>query len=351
MKEFFEKTFYGNTISEWGLSLLIMVGSLVVAKLLLWLTKNIVTKLTKKTKSKLDDIIVDMIEEPVAFAIVLVGIWYAIKLLVLPEKVITYTHQIFYILILFDIAWLINRLFGAIVKEYLTPLTEKNEKGLGNQILPIIVKGVKISVWVIVIIVGVNNAGYNIGALLAGMGIGGIAIAMAAKDSVTNLFGGFTIFTDKPFIINDRIIVEDVDGVVEEIGIRSTKIRTLAGRVVTIPNGTFTTSIIENVSSEPNRKITLNLGLTYDTDQNNMDKAIGLLKKINENNQKTEEKILISFNAFNDFALNIIFIYYIKKGEDIMITQTEMNLKILEQFNENKLEFAFPTQTIFTQAN
>ena len=349
MKEFFTKTFYGNTIVEWSISLGIVLASLILAKLLLWLTKNIVTKLTKKTKTKLDDIIVDMIEEPIAFGLILLGLWYAIKLLTFPENISTFIGHVYYILILFDIAWLINRLFGALVKEYLVPLTEKTKSDLDDQLLPLFVKGLKVTVWLIAIIVGLNNAGYNIGALLAGMGIGGIAFAMAAKDSVSNLFGGFTIFTDKPFVLKDRIIIEDVDGIVEEIGIRSTKLRTLAGRIVTIPNSVFTNGIIENISSEPNRKIVLNLGLTYDTNETDLEKAIDILTDINKNNEDTEEKVLISFNAFNDFALNIVFIYYIKKDESIMKTQTKMNLQILKQFNENKLEFAFPTQTIFTQ--
>ena len=349
MKEFFAKLFYGNTVAEWSISLLIIVGSLVIAKLLLWITKNVLKKLTKKSKTKLDDLIIDMLEEPIAFAMVLFGVWYALRLLTFPENVTTFIEQVFYILIVFDIAWLVNRLIGAIVKQYLTPLTKKSKSDLDDQLLPLLVKGIKITIWVVAIIVGLNNAGYNIGALLAGMGIGGLALAMAAKDSVTNLFGGFTIFTDKPFILKDRIVVEGVDGVVEEIGIRSTKVRTLAGRIVTIPNSTFTNGIIENISSEPNRKIVLNLGLTYDTDKNGLKKAIDILKKIVTQHESTEEKVLLSFNAFNDFALNIILIYYIKSGEDNMGVQTDINLQILEDFNENKLEFAFPTQTIFTQ--
>ena len=349
MKEFFEKAFYGNTVAEWGISLLIIVGSVIIAKLILWLTKNVIKKITKKSKSKLDDIIVDMLEEPLAFALIIIGIWYAMKLLNLPDNMTKFIGQVYYILILFNIAWLINRLFSAIVKEYLVPLTKKSKSDLDDQLLPLITKGIKITVWVIAAIIGLNNAGYNIGALLAGMGIGGLALAMAAKDTVTNLFGGLTIFTDKPFTLNERIVIDGVDGTVENIGIRSTKVRTLAGRLVTIPNSVFINGVIENITSEPNRKIVLNFGLTYDTDGEGLQKGIEILKKINNENENTEEKNVISFNAFNDFALNIVFIYYIKKGEDIMETQTQMNLEILKQFNENKLEFAFPTQTIFTQ--
>lgn len=350
MSEFFQKTFYGNTVGEWGISLLIIVGSLIFAKVLLWLTKGIVQRFTKKSKTKIDDIIVDMLEEPLAFAIILFGIWYALKLLTFPENVLNFFDDVFYILIIFNVAWLFNRLFTSIVNQYLRPLVDKTDTDLDDQLLPVATKAIKITVWIIAIIVGLNNAGYNVGALLAGMGIGGLALAMAAKDSVTNIFGGATIFMDKPFTIRDRIVIEGIDGTVEEIGIRSTKIRTLAGRVVTVPNSKFTSNNIENISSEPNRKVVLNLGLTYDTDDAALQKAIDILKDINNKNESTEEKALISFNAFNDFALNILFIYYIKKDADILDTQTQINLSILKQFNENKLDFAFPTQTILTQA-
>ncbi len=348
--DFFSKTFYGNPIGMWGLVLLIILASIVLAKVILWFTKNIFKKLTKKTKSKIDDIIIDMLEEPLAFAIIIFGVWMALKLLDLSkfgdlEKLIS---QAYFILIIFDLAWLLNRLFAAIIKEYLTPLVQKSETDLDDQLLPIIAKGIKVTVWVLAIIIGLNNAGYNVGALLAGMGIGGLALAMAAKDTVSNIFGGFTIFTDKPFTIKDRVKVDGIDGIVEEIGIRSTRIRTLAGRLVTVPNSKFTDNKIENVSSEPNRKVALNLGLTYDTSTDKIQKAIDILIAINKNTEATEDKTVAGFNAFDPSALNIIYIYYIKKGESNMLVQTTMNLEILKQFNENNLEFAFPTQTIFT---
>ena len=174
---------------------------------------------------------------------------------------------------------------------------------------------------------------------------------MAAKDTVSNVFGGFTIFTDKPFKIKDRIKIGGFDGTVSEIGIRSTRLTTLEGRVVTIPNAKFADSMVENVSLEPNRKVVLNLGLTYDTSAENMKLAMKLLKDIIDSNNDTEDNCLISFNSFGDFSLGILFIYYIRKNSDILNTQTDINIEILKQFNENKLEFAFPTQTIFTQNN
>jgi len=161
-----------------------------------------------------------------------------------------------------------------------------------------------------------------VGALLAGLGIGGLALAMAAKDTVANVFGGITIFTDKPFKINDRVKLNGFDGNITEIGIRSTRLKTLEGRIVTIPNSKFTDGMVENVTLEPSRKVVLNLGLVYDTSSAQMEKAMELLKEIGEKNPSTEENVLVGFNDFGASALGLIFIYYIRKDGDILATQS-----------------------------
>ena len=337
------------TETQWFIALLIAVAAVVVGKVVYWVIKNVVHKLTSKTKTKLDDIIVDMIEEPIMFAIIIAGAWYGLKTLAFGEKVYLWIGHIYYILILLNVAWLITRLFDSLVNHFVVPIVEKSKSDLDDQILPIIRKGLKIVVWTVAIIVGLNNAGYNVGALLAGLGIGGLVFALAAQDTVANLFGGFTIFADKPFKLSERVKINGYDGTIKEIGIRSTRLVTLEGRTVTVPNKMFTTSPIENVSSEPTRKVVLNLGLTYDTDDKKIVQAMDILQKIVDDNEWIEESPKIAFNQFGDFALNILFIYYIKKGADILGTQTEINLEILKQFNKNKLEFAFPSQTIFTK--
>ena len=172
---------------------------------------------------------------------------------------------------------------------------------------------------------------------------------MAAKDTVSNIFGGITIFTDKPFKVNDRVKIDGFDGTITEVGIRSTRLKTLAGRIVTIPNSKFTDGMVENVTSEPSRKVTLNLGLVYETPANKIEKAMELLKEIAASKTALEENTVIGFNNFGDFSLGILFIYYIKSGEDIIGTQTAINLEIKRKFEEHGIEMAFPTQTIYTK--
>jgi len=343
------KTYYGNTIKEWLFALLIILAALVVGKILYWFFGNVMKALTKKTETKLDDIIIDMIEEPIVFTLMLFGIWYGIGTLTLGETFGKWIGIIFQVLIVINVAWLLSRLFDSIFQQYLLPLTEKSDTDLDDQLLPLVRKGTKAIIWILAIIVALNNAGYEVGPLIAGLGIGGIAFAMAAKDTISNIFGGFTIFTDKPFKVKDRIEIEGFDGTIKEIGLRSTRLETLEGRIVTIPNSTFSDNPVENISSEPSRKVVLNLGLTYDTTPQQMKKALTILKGIAAKNKNIKDNISLSFNAFGDFAMNVLFIYYIKKGSDILDTQTDMNMEILNLFNKNKLEFAFPTQTVFTK--
>ncbi len=348
MSELLEQTYFNNTLQTWAVSFGIIILSMLLGKVVYWIFSKIVRGFTSRTETKLDDIIVDMIEEPMVFFLISAGIWFGLKQLTLPEALNSAINNSFQVLLALLVGWLVSRLFDAICEEYLAPWAEKSENDLDDQLLPILRKSVKTAIWAFAVIIGLNNAGYDVGALIAGLGIGGLALAMAAKDTVSNIFGGVTVFTDQPFKINDRIKIAGFDGTVVEIGVRSTRLETLEGRIVTIPNSKFADAPVENISREPSRKIVLNLGLTYDTAPEKMQQAMDMLQQINEANPNTEDKQIISFNGFGDFAMNIMFIYYISKGADIANTQTEINMEILRQFNVNGLEFAFPTQTIYT---
>jgi MscS family membrane protein len=347
MTELLQQTYYGNTLEVWLTSLAVILLSILLGKAVYWIFSKVVRVFTKKSKTKIDDILVDMIEEPVVFLIIISGIWFGLAMLTLPEGADGVIGNAYHIIFALLMGWMLSRLFDAIYVEYLQPWVAKTENDLDDQLMPILRKGIKTIIWAMAIIIGLNNAGYDVAALLAGLGIGGLALAMAAKDTVSNIFGGFTIFTDQPFRMGDRIVVAGYDGTVEEIGIRSTRLRTLDGRSVAMPNSKFADAPVENISREPSRKIVLNLGLTYDTTPQQMQQAMDLLKEIGSNNSNTEEKILVGFNGFGDFAMNILFIYYIRKGSDILDTQTEINMAIPTKFNDNGLEFAFPTQTLY----
>ena len=350
MQEFLDKVFYGNTVAQWLVALALILGSVIAAKITYWILKNVVGRLTKKSATKLDDILIDMIEEPVVLAMLLIGTWYALARLNLSEGMRAGIGHVLQFAIIVNIAWLITRLFDSLYKEYLVPLAAKSETDLDDQLLPIVRKGTKTVVWVMAIIIAFDNAGYNVGAALAGLGIGGLALAMASKDTVANMFGGLTIVVDKPFTLNDRVKIAGFDGTIIDIGLRSTRLQTLEGRIVTIPNAKFSESPVENVTLEPSRKMVQTFGLTYDTTADQMLEAMDTVRRIGEEHDGVEDNVLVAFAGFGDFSMNVLFIYYISKDADILATQTSVNMKVLRAFTDGGLDMAFPTQVVYTKA-
>jgi MscS family membrane protein len=314
---------------------------------LYWAIGKFVKTFAAKTKTGLDDILVDKLEEPVVYGIVILGFYWGFTRLHFNESVDAFFANVFMIIFILNVTWLIARVVDSLIEEYVVPIVEKSDSDLDDQLLPVLRKTVKVILWSFGIIIALSNSGFDVGALIAGLGIGGLALALAAQDTVKNIFGGIMVFIDKPFKIRDRIKVNGMDGFVEEIGVRSTRMRTLEGRVITIPNGQFSDNAVENVSREPTRKVNISLGLTYDTTPEQMEKGMGILRNIVESNPNVEDDVLISFNNWGNFAMGIQLIYYITSDENIFSAQSEINLAILKQFNAEGLEFAFPTQTIY----
>jgi MscS family membrane protein len=164
------------------------------------------------------------------------------------------------------------------------------------------------------------------------------------------MFGGFTVFMDQPFKLNERIKMSGYDGTIEEIGLRSTRLRTLEGRLVTIPNAKFSDSPVENVTREPGRKCATTLGLVYDTSPEKMDEAMVILRDIADSHESVSPDPVVGFTEFGDSSMNLLFIYWIEKGADIVGTQTEVNMAVLRRFSGAGLEMAFPSRTVYTVA-
>jgi MscS family membrane protein len=347
MSEFLSQSFYGNKIENWLISFGILIGGIIVAKITYWIIGKYIKRITEKTESKLDDLLIDKLEEPVVYAIGILGFYWGFHRLHFGEGVDKFFEHVFTIVFTLNVTWLIVRTVDAIVEEYVMPFVERSESDLDDQLMPLLRKVFKLILWCMGIIIGLNNAGFDVAALIAGLGIGGLALALAAQDTVKNIFGGIMVYLDKPFKIGDRIVISGHEGFVEEIGIRSTRIRTLEGRQITIPNAQFSESPIENVSREPARKVVVNLGLTYQTSPEKMEKAMAILEEIASNNESVGEEVMVSFNSWGASSLGISFVYFIQPGKDILITQTEVNLEILKRFTAEGIDFAYPTQTIY----
>lgn len=346
-----EQLFYGNTLRNWFISLAIILGALVLNKIIILLNKYVIHRLTNKTKSNLDDILFKMLQAPVLLGIALFAIWIAAARLNLGTGIENFILKSFNILIVLNITWFAARLVNALIEEYWVPKEDESKhKKLDSHLISIIRRTILSMIWALGGVMALNNAGYDVKALLGTLGIGGLAFALAAQDTIKNIFGGITIFTDRPFRIGDRIKVDKFDGVVEDIGIRSTRIRTLEKRLVVIPNYKLTDMPVENISEEPMRRVMMKLGLTYNTTPDKMNEAMAILKDMpNRVSEVHEKDVVVAFTDFTDFSLAITFIYYIKKNADVMETPSQVNTEILRAFNKACLNFAYPTQTVYLE--
>jgi len=190
-----------------------------------------------------------------------------------------------------------------------------------------------------------------VSSILAGLGIGGLAFALAAQDSLKHVFGSVVIFTDRPFEVGDRLVVDGHDGPVEEVGFRSTRIRTLDGHLVTIPNGELVNKSILNISKRPHIRRICNITITYDTPPEKVREAVQIVKDILENHEGMDEEFppQVYFKDFNADSLGLFVIYWYHPPLywDYLAFCERFNLEVLERFNAAGIEFAFPTQTLY----
>ncbi len=346
-----EQTFYGNTLRDWVISFAIIIGALILNKVIVLLNKHVIQRITNKTNNRLDDILFKMLEAPVLLGIALFAIWVAAKRLNLGEPVENIIAKSYKILTVINITWFAARLVNALIEEYWVPKADNGtSKLLDTHLISILRRTILTVIWALGSVMALNNIGVNVGALLGTLGIGGLAFALAAQDTIKNIFGGITIFTDRPFRIGDRIKVDKFEGFVEDIGIRSTRIRTLEKRLVTIPNFKMVDAPIENVTEEPMRRVLMKLGLTYNTTPDKMNEAMAILKDMpNRVKEVYEKDVTVAFTDFTDFSLAITFVYFIQKKADPMEATSLVNTEILQAFNAAGLQFAYPTQTVYLE--
>lgn len=194
-------------------------------------------------------------------------------------------------------------------------------------------------------------SGKPLTAIFAGLGIGGVAIALAAQDTLKNLLGGVMIMMDKPFNVGERVVVEGCDGVIEEVGFRSTRVRTLTGHLVTVPNEKMAGNRVENIGKRPHIRRLTNITITYDTPVEKIEKAIQIIRDILNNHKGMHPDFppRVFFNEFNDASLNIMMIYWFHPNDywGYMEFTESVNLKIMRAFEAEGIEFAFPTTTTY----
>ena len=343
---FLDTMLWSNSYYQYLILLVSILLGIAVGKAFYWLSSKFIKIFTAKTKTKLDDIIIERLEKPVIFLIILGGFYYGINQLTFSEKIHNFFNQVFLVLVTLSVTWIVINLIDAFILYYLKPRAEKTKSDLDDHLIPIVRRLIKVVLWVVVLIMLIKRFGIDVSALLTGVGLGGLAFALAAKDLLANLFGGIAILTDKPFKLGDRIKVGENDGWVTEIGLRTTRIKTLDGTQLVIPNAQISDTVLENISREKARKVRLNIGVEYGTPQKKMLEAEKILKEIIKKNKSTDDESVVSFTEFGDSSLNILVLYWIKDLDKILETKNEVNLTIKERFEKAGINMAFPTRTV-----
>mgnify|MGYP005653248609 CR=1 FL=1 len=250
------------------------------------------------------------------------------------------------------IAWVAIRSVDAFIREFVRPVAEKTDSKLDDQLLPVLSKVIKGIIVALALVVIVGSFGYDITAVLAGLGIGGLAFAFAAKETIADMFGGFSIFTSRPFVVGDFIEMQDgIVGEVVEVGLRHTRIRNLDKRLVIVPNSKIANSVITNITSAPQRKCVWHLGVTYDTSVAKLEKAKKIIVDAINAHPECENDPIVEFEEFGDFSLKILVIFYTKENDfkQFVRVRDAIGMQIKRGFEKAKIGFAFPTQTIHLQ--
>lgn len=344
MTEFFQRTYYGNTVAEWLTTFLMILGAIVLGRAIYWLFSRTLKSAIRHNKVRLDDVLLDALEEPVVFLITLLVVRTVLRRLNLPPEIVSVIDSAIGMMYSLSIAWLIMRLYDAIHINYLQPFAKKSSGAFDDQILPLIRRGLRVIVWALAIIIGLNNAGYDVGTVLAGLGIGGLAVALAAQDTVGNIFGGITLFAQKPFLIGDLIEFEGKQYTIKEIGWRATIAEDWnTGYRVTIPNSKFTNGIIANVSAEKGYWFSSTLKLAHDTSAAQVERVLqDLSDAVCCHPGITGHKV--RFDGFGNYALEFVVLFHVGAFDDRWAVITDANLDLLRRFEEHGIRLAAPMQ-------
>ncbi len=342
-------TFWNNTAFDYLIALVIFLVALAILRIFKYVIIKKLKKLAKKTKNDLDDMVMEAIEKvfvPPFYAFV--SFYVAIQFLVLTEAVQLY---LYYFLVFIGTFYGIK--FLATFIDYFTRKTiEKQEKEEKKKIdtsaIKLLSSFAKAFLWIIAALLILSNLGYNINTLIAGLGIGGLAIAFALQNVLSDIFASFSIYFDKPFETGDFIIIGDDAGTVKKIGIKSTRITTLKGDELVVSNRELTETRVHNYKKMKKRRISFEIGVEYATPVKKLKKIPKIIVDI-INGIELLELDRVHFKEFGDFALKFEVVYYINSKDyaKYMDKQQEINLKIKEAFEKEKIGIAFPTQTVF----
>ena len=361
--EILELKLFDNTI----LTYLYFLVSVLIGYLILIPLSSYFLKLSLKFFSKVNnqndtDKFNSLLKKPIKYFLFLVVLYVSSMFLDLSELIsnkesglgiIDIISKAFNFLLLLIVFWIINRSIDFIGFKLKNRASETESK-VDDQLIPFAVDMAKVITIVLGIVMILGNVfDVNIAALVTGLGIGGVAFALASKESLENLLGSFTIFFDKPFTVGDIVTLGGVTGVVEKVGFRSTRIRTFDKSIVTVPNKNIISSELDNLGARPVRRVKFNIGLTYDSSVNNIKAIVNDIQDLIDKHPDTNSDGKVRFLNFGPSSLDIMVLYYVNSPDwEVLInTQEKINYSIIDIVSKHKCDFAFPSTSVYIEKN
>ncbi|HKJ05776.1 MAG TPA: mechanosensitive ion channel family protein [Geopsychrobacteraceae bacterium] len=349
-----DQTFLGISLGHFSAAIATLICAFFVKKLIGQFFIRVLQPIATRTRGDYDDRALGALRKPAEFLAVIAGLYIAVELLQIPgnqEALDLIVKGIVKLLIAFDIAWALYNLVD-VLDSLLQKWATQTETDLDDHLLPFIRKSLRIFIIVMALIMGVQNLGYSISGLLASLGIGGLAIALAAKDALSNIFGSIMILLDRPFAIGDWVKADDLEGTIEEVGFRSTKIRTFAKTQITVPNSVLMNMSIDNFSRMPKRRIKMNVGVTYATSSDQMREAVGKIRQMLRDHPAIDQEFfLVNFTDFGASSLDIMVYCFTSTTvwQEYLDARQDVFLKIMDILEEMGLEIAFPSRTVYLE--
>jgi MscS family membrane protein len=336
MDDFLGMIFLNNTVGQWLLSAAIILGALGLGKLCSLIMRGILYHICRKTSTDIDDILVGVLEKPLGIAVALAGAGIGIEGLKFPDQADLWVHRGLASVFIAIAAWAVFRVLDAMILRLGRGIGQQN--GVETDLRPLLRKFFKTVVFLIAAALILRTLGYNVSALMAGLGLGGAALALASRDTLSNFFGSITVFVDRPFKLNDRIRISAYDGVITEMGVRTSRLRTAENRLVIIPNSLFANTPIENVSAAPHIKVIQSFSLKSENGPDKIEGALGILKEICSTLPGLDASPLVGLLSIGGAVCPVSLTYFVSQQADYEATVSAVNLTILRRFAEAGVE-------------
>lgn len=346
--EFLNRTYLGNSVRTWIIALAVAVVIYTVLKLLKAVFHRKLKKLSAKTATDVDDLVADLIRRIKFFFLFPISVYLGSKVLSLSGKADDILGKIVTIAVIFQ-----GAVWGSAIFDFALARSRKGKEGAeeaDQTKLAALGFVFRIALWSLVLLLALDNLGIKVTALVAGLGVGGIAVALAVQNILGDLFASLSIVLDKPFAIGDFIVVDDLRGTVEHVGLKTTRVRGLGGEQLILANSDLLKSRIRNYKRMEQRRIAFTVGVIYQTPAEKLDRIPEIVRAVIEAQENCRFD-RSHFAAFGDFSLNFETVYFVTSADYLvyMDVQQAIYLGLYRRFQEEGIEFAYPTQTVFVE--